>query len=110
MRPRRSPARYLAPLALAATIAGTYAVVHHGLARPANDKHPRRQVESRRPRRGSPARTSPTTGARYYVVRAGDTLDAIAARSHISLRTLEALNPSVSATSLRVGQRLALSR
>ena len=29
----RSPARYLAPIALVATIAGTYLIVHHGATR-----------------------------------------------------------------------------
>ena len=44
------------------------------------------------------------------MVRPGDGLDLIASRTGVSLQTLEALNPGVSSTSLRVGQRLILRR
>jgi len=44
------------------------------------------------------------------VVRAGDTLSEIALRTHVSVTTIERLNPRVTANSLQVGQRLRLRR
>jgi LysM repeat protein len=45
---------------------------------------------------------------RVYVVRAGDTLGAIAARTGVSLDKLIALNPKVSPTALFIGEKLNL--
>ncbi len=62
---------------------------------------------------GTAARTRTSTGAagesaagRYYTVRKGDTLDAIAARVGTTIAKLEALNPSVNPTTLQVGQKI----
>ena len=113
MRQRRSPARYIAPLALLATVAGVYLVVHSSL--PAASK-PARKLETGGFLTGQtrpPTTTAtlrPTAPERTYVVRSGDTLDLIAARTGVSLQTLEALNPGVSSTELHVGQRLILRR
>ncbi len=43
-----------------------------------------------------------------YTVRAGDTLDGIAARTGVSVATLQKLNPGLSATSLFLGQKVRL--
>ena len=43
-----------------------------------------------------------------YVVRAGDTLDAIARRTGVSLGRLRVLNPNVSPTALFIGEKLHL--
>ncbi len=48
------------------------------------------------------------SGPRYYRVRAGDTLAAIAARTHIPVARLHRLNPAVQPTALFIGQRLRL--
>jgi len=112
-RQRRSPARFLAPLALLAVIAGIYVIVHHGLV---TTKHPARttQTEQRPPASRNPRpahkHTAKARTVRYYVVRAGDNLDVIAERTGVPLQTIETLNPGVSATALRVGQRLTLRR
>ena len=44
----------------------------------------------------------------FYVVRAGDTLDAIARRTGVPLRHLIVLNPNVSPTALFIGEKLHL--
>jgi LysM repeat protein len=44
--------------------------------------------------------------ARVVVVQRGDSLSAIAARTHTTVAGLERLNPHVSPTGLRVGQRI----
>ena len=43
---------------------------------------------------------------RFYVVQRGDSFSVIAERTHTSVPRLERLNPAVSATALRVGQRI----
>jgi len=52
--------------------------------------------------RPAPAHGKPV----YYVVRAGDTLDAIAARVKVSVRRLLKLNPRVSPTALFIGEKI----
>jgi Tfp pilus assembly protein FimV len=53
------------------------------------------------------AKHQPKTRA-LYVVRAGDTLDAIAARTGVSLGHLRVLNPTVSPTALFIGEKIHL--
>jgi LysM repeat protein len=50
----------------------------------------------------------PAVGPRYYRVRAGDTLAAIAAKTHTPFARLHRLNPAVQPTALFIGQRLRL--
>ncbi len=117
-RPRRSPSRFLAPLALAATCAGIYLIVSHGL-RSSSTPHGGSSNTSQRNPSGARTGTSraPRTGtsttdttATTFVVRSGDTLSAIALRTHVPIATIERLNPGVAANALRVGQRLRLRR
>jgi LysM repeat protein len=52
-------------------------------------------------------RTRPRTSAkRFYTVQTGDTFNAIAAKTGISVAELERLNPGVSSNALQVGQKL----
>jgi LysM repeat protein len=96
----RSRARYLAPLALIAVIAGTYVVVHAGLAK----KNATAQSQPRRVRR------THHRLAKYYVVKPGQTLTSIANKFGVSVATLEALNPKVDPNNLQASQRLRLRR
>src|SRR5947209_2416330 len=99
---RRSRARYLAPIALAAVIAGAYVVIHAGLSK----KHPTAQAHhaGRHRGRGRYAR------ARFYVVQPGDSLTSIATKTGIAVTSLEALNPNIDPNSLQTAQRLRLRR
>ena len=97
----RSRARYLAPIVLAATIAGTYAIVHHGLKTKSPVAHQSRPAS--RPH-GRYART------KFYVIHGGDSLTSIAAKTGVALSTLESLNPSIDPNALQTGQRLRLRR
>jgi LysM repeat protein len=115
-RSRRSPTRFLAPLALAATVAGVYLVAHHALDGGSHhvSRHAaRRSAGHRRPATvqqkttTTPASSSPSD---FYTVKAGDNLSTISARTGVPLPQLESLNPKVSSTSLQVGQRLRLRR
>jgi hypothetical protein len=56
--------------------------------------------------RSRPAGRHP--GPASYVVRAGDTLAAIAGRTHVPVARLLALNPRISPTALFIGERLRL--
>jgi LysM repeat protein len=101
----RNRARYLAPIALAATIAATYLVVHATLS----DKHAtaQSQVVRHTGTTRAPA-PKPVSHASFYVIKSGDTLSGISARTGVSLPTLEALNPNVNPGALQTGQRLRL--
>jgi LysM repeat protein len=50
--------------------------------------------------------TSGPVAKRYWKVRAGDTFALIARKSHVSVGTIERLNPKVSSTSLFVGEKI----
>jgi hypothetical protein len=98
---RRSPARYLAPIALVAVIAGTYVVVNDGL----------RTKASRAPavhRHGGLRHQF--KHARFYIVARGDNLTSIAKRTGLPVGELETLNPGIDPNSLQTGQRLRLRR
>ena len=45
-------------------------------------------------------------GARYYRIRSGDTLAAIAPRFDLKEAELVALNPGIEPTALRIGQKI----
>jgi LysM repeat protein len=99
----RNRARYLAPIALAVVIAGTYVVVHSTLTA----KSPPAPTVT----------TSPVSHAqkkfvrsKFYVVRSGDSLTSIATRTGVSLPRLEELNPGLDPNALQTGQRLRLRR
>jgi LysM repeat protein len=103
----RNPARYLAPLAIAAAGTATYVIVHNAL----KHKHaaPPALVAPRTSTTQSQGAHTPShPKARLYVVRQNDTLSKIAARTGVSLGTIEHLNPSVTPNALHAGQRLRL--
>jgi hypothetical protein len=100
----RSPARYLAPIALVVTIAGAYLIVHHGTAGRGSAAAAQHLRSSGR---GTAARNRHPP-ARFYRVQSGDNLSAIASKTKISLPTLESLNPSLDPNSLQTGQLIKL--
>lgn len=109
---RRKPARYLAPLALAAVLVATYLVIDHSTNSGAvttsslRGTAGRLREGGRRPSSSTHAVHAPTV----YVVRPGDTLSEIATKVGIPLSTLEQLNPSLQVNAIQVGQRVRLRR
>jgi LysM repeat protein len=97
-----SRARYLAPVALVAAIAGTYVIVHSALS----DKQATQSQTVVAP----PRPHGRYAKKKFYVVRPGDNLTRIAARTGVPLTTLEALNQRIDPNSLQTGQRLRLRR
>ena len=112
MRRRRSPARWLAPIALVACAAAVYAVVNATLldGRRRRDDPGRddldREVPGRRRRKSSKSRGR---RRRAYTVKAGDTLSSISAKTGVSLARIQELNPKLDSQALQTGQRIKLS-
>jgi LysM repeat protein len=98
----RSRARYLAPIALAAVIAGTYLVVHAGLSKKHAVAHPQARTAQRGHRKFA--------RVKFYVVKQGDSLSGIAQQTGIPISTLESLNPKINPNALQTGQRVRLRR
>jgi LysM repeat protein len=113
MRSRRSPARWLAPLALVACAVAVYSVVNANLlsddpastgsttAKSATTAKNRTVSE----RSGSKRRRR----ARTYTVQSGDTLSSIAVKTGVSLERIQELNPKLDSNALQTGQRVKLS-
>jgi LysM repeat protein len=107
---RRSAARYLVPIALAATIASTAVIVMHALhsgrgsARVATRAHHSSHPPPRPP--GGGTHVGPTS----YIVRSGDTLGLIASKFGVSVAQIVQLNPNLNPNALQVGQRVRLRR
>jgi lipoprotein NlpD len=101
-------ARLLAPLALAAVAVGVYLVVHSTVAKQTTTVTTSATTQRPTGRHHGKAKPRP----KFYVVKSGDTLSAIAARTGVPLGRLTTLNPSVSTPpySLQTGQRLRLRR
>jgi LysM repeat protein len=106
-RPRRSPARLLAPVALLAAIGAVAYVVSNSTSNDdGGDNSANRTVEPR-PRengRGQQRRPQRT----FYRVRLNDTLGLIAEQTGVPVERLEALNPELDPQNLIVGQRIRL--
>ena len=102
-------ARLLALLALVAVAAGVYVIVHTTVLKPhstgTTSSTATRTTGGRRHHKTNPK-------PRFYVVKQGDTLSAIASKTGVALSRLTSLNPSVSSPpySLQTGQRLRLRR
>lgn len=101
----RNPARYLAPLALAAVAAVTYVIVHKAVTHTHASRPP--LVQTTQSHTVTHGHHAPAK-AKVYVVKPDDTLSKIAARTGVSLSTLEALNPNVNPDALHPAQQLRL--
>ena len=104
----RSPARFLAPIALVAFAFALYSIAKDGRDPSAGDS-------------GSPARTTATptatkeatkkkkTKRKTYTVKSGDTPSGIAEKTGVPLDTLMELNPDLDPQTLAPGQRIRLT-
>src|SRR5262245_35025046 len=108
-RPRRSPARLLAPVALAVALVAVALVVSNSTGSDDNGgdggnatrtAEPRPQQQERRQQQ-RPQRT-------FYRVKLNDTLGLIAEQTGVPVEQIEALNPELDPQNLIVGQRIRL--
>ena len=109
--PRRGLAHYAAPAAFLAAVTIAVLLIRSGLgggpAGPATTTfgpvtHPSTVATTPR-RKHKPKQPG---AARYYTAQSGDTFGTIAAKEGTTVARLEQLNPSVSSSSLQVGQRV----
>ena len=95
---------YAGPVALLLAVTLTVGLVRGGLR--SGDRH----SAPPRPVARHAALKPPHRQVRHtYVVRAGDTIEAISTRTGVSQTKILALNPKVSPTALFIGERLRLS-
>jgi LysM repeat protein len=114
MRRRRSPARWLAPLALVACAVAVYTVVNATLLssdEPAATSTSKTTTakSSTASQRSKSGKRRTTRRRRAYTVKSGDTLSSIAVKTGVSLERIQALNPKLDSNSLQTGQRVKLS-
>jgi LysM repeat protein len=112
MRSRRSPARWLAPIALVACAVVVYSVVNGGLLsdEPASTSPASKSsTTSRTGSERSKAKRRAAKRRRTYTVKAGDTLSSIAVKTDVSLERIQELNPELDSQSLQTGQLVKLS-
>jgi LysM repeat protein len=102
----RSPARWLAPVALVTAAVAVYAVVNTTLKSDGKTK----STTSEQTSTGAASTSSKSKKKkRTYVVKSGDVLSAIAEKTGVSVAEIERLNPSVDAAALHPGQKLKLT-
>ena len=94
MRTRAGWARFLAPAAFLLAVTIAVLVVRSGLETGRRSGTPRLGAVTTAPT------PPPATRRRFYVVRAGDTLGTIAAKTGVPLARLRRLNPRVRSTAL----------
>jgi LysM repeat protein len=108
----RSPARFLAPIALIIFAFVLYNVV-------SSDEEPTSNTPAKQTATATPSETSSDEEkekssekkkTKTYTVKAGDTASAIAEEAGMDLQTLLELNPDVDASSLSPGQKIVLER
>jgi LysM repeat protein len=104
---RRSPARFLAPVALVAVAVAIYVVVTHGLASPGGSASSSHQTPTPTPKAGKHRHRR---HRRTYTVKPGDTPSEIAVKTGVPLATLQRLNPTLDPQSLAPGQKIRLRR
>jgi LysM repeat protein len=118
MRPRRSPLRWLAPLALVACAFAVYSVVNATLLSsdeaPATSPTTGRTSTASHAKGGSASskstsRSKNTKAKRAYIIKSGDTLSSIAEKTGVSLERIQQLNPKLDSNALQTGQRVKLS-
>lgn len=110
----RSPARWLAPLALAVAALAVVVTVSAGGGSGGGGSggggSGATVGSATAPARAATTQTTATTRQpRFYVVKPGDVLSAIADATGVPLSEIERLNPSVDAQALRAGQRIKLA-
>ena len=117
-RTRRSPARFLAPLALLAFVFVFFVVLTGSAVDDGGDDNGR-AAETQEQRSGSGSgderaetgRTETTPrrqGRRTYVIKTGDTLGAISEQTGVPLERLQELNPDLDPQAMVAGQRIKL--
>jgi LysM repeat protein len=105
----RSPARFLAPLALVAVSIALFMVVTSSSTEP-DTSEPNRATETRPAgaANGTEEQQPRRKGPRRYTVKPGDTPSSIAEETGVPLEDILRLNPDLDPQTLSPGQRIKL--
>jgi len=112
----RSPARFLAPLALLGFVLALLLIVSHSSSdggSGGNDAKTTQEQPTPTTASGDGGGSSnggKAKGPRFYRVKVGDTPSAIAEKTGVSLATIEQLNPSLDPQALSPGERIKLRK
>jgi LysM repeat protein len=118
-RTRRSPARFLGPLALIAVVVAFLAIVSGsgnnggGSASGQSSTTPAAQSTTTAKKKAAAkakkkAAKRDTSGSKTYRVQVGDTLGGIADKTGVPLSRIEELNPDVDPHAMTTGQEIRL--
>jgi LysM repeat protein len=100
----RSPARYLAPLALLGFVFALFMVVQSSQRSSDGDGGRNRATDAR----PTPTPERERRGPRRYRVREGDTPSSIAEKTGVPLEDILRLNPDLDPQTIQPGQRIRL--
>jgi len=103
---RRSPARFLAPIALVAFAVALYSVAKDPSKSSESNSSGANPTATATSTSKSSAKKKTSKKRKTYTVKSGDTLSGIAEKTGVSLETLNELNPD--ADTLSPGQKLRL--
>jgi LysM repeat protein len=109
----RSPARFLAPIALVAFAFALYTVVENARdngGASSSSATPARTSSPSKAAKKAAAKTRARHRRRTNHVRAGDTPSSIALKFGITVQQLQKLNPDMDPQALTVGERLRLRK
>jgi LysM repeat protein len=113
-RRRRSPARFLAPLALIAVMVALLAIVSAANNKGSTDSKASTSSQttqatgSSTTASGSGKAKPKVTRRRIYIVKVGDNLSTIAVKTGVSVDVLQELNPNVDPHAMTAGQKIRL--
>jgi LysM repeat protein len=113
-RTSKSPARFLAPLALIAVLVAFMAIVTSsggGGGATTNDSATTTSAQTRTTKTkttSSKKKSASDTKSKTYTVQVGDTLGGIAAKTGVPLSRIEELNPDVDPHAMTTGQEIRL--
>jgi LysM repeat protein len=106
---RRSPARFLAPLAVVAVAVAFYGVLKHNLSDSGSDKPPpAAQRTETKSKQAADRKSTSKRKRKTYVVKPGDTPSAIAEKTGVPLAEIERLNPDLDPQLLAPGTKIKL--
>jgi LysM repeat protein len=105
----RSPARFLAPIALVAFAVALYTVVNDA-RHPAGSSSSEVAQPTSTAAKKSASKKSTKHKRKTYTVKKGDTASAIAEKTGVSIETMAKLNKDFDPQTLSPGQRIRLAK
>jgi LysM repeat protein len=109
----RSPARFLAPLALLGFVLALFLIISHSSSDNGPGGNEAKSCQGRAtstPAGKGGTSSSGKRGQRFYRIRSGDTPSSIAEKTGVPLTQIEALNPDLDPQTLSPGQRIKLRK